>query len=88
MCEEEKEGAWEEWKDLAACDPQQYVKEVACGQGYKVQERRCRRRTGSPYCQDNGTDVIGDVIYRTVNCNIVCPGKKYSLISFNRFTIL
>ena len=34
-----------------------------------------RTLLGSPYCRDNGTDIPGDVIYRTIVCDKECPSE-------------
>merc|ERR1719397_1477869 len=67
------DGAFLDWTDLEGCVADGDFEEINCGRGYRRQSKTCQRNTGSPYCKYSGTDITGDVIYRTIDCQIECP---------------
>ena len=73
---------WLDWEDEESCNSLREVEGSPCGPGYKGQRRRCERSLGGKYCQDNGKEIIEDVLHRTTKCQLAeCPGWSQRLFS-------
>ena len=78
LCTDIVDGTWTEWTDLEDCRGLEKVDGllIRCGEGYKTQQRKCKRTLGGKFCQLNGTDYRGIVELRPKICSSGdCPGK-------------
>ena len=78
LCTDIVDGTWTEWTDLEACRGLEKVdglRKFRCGEGYKTQQRKCKRTLGGEFCQLDGTDYRGILERRSDNCSSGdCPG--------------
>ena len=80
LCGDIKDGAWTDWEPVETerCVGVKNIgsSNYTCGASRTTETKICARTLGGKQCPKTGTEVLTDVMVRTVPCqDVLCPGE-------------